>query len=513
MNTVDSLLLQLDRSLESRWFYEAEKEARIDSARQWLSSGLTPFEQYKVNKRLIELYRSYSYEPAMLYVMRNRTLAEDAGDIYKIVESQLDYSNLLSSGGMYKEAIENLAAIDRQTVPEELLSDYFLCCEQVYHHLSMYAAGTTFGEEYNDISLRYVDSLRMVVPEGSDKYFALSRIYITNPNKRLAIAMLQDMLDRLEPGTHGYAIVASTLADCYDESDPAERELRKQYLISSAISDIGSSVKEYVSLTNLAALLYAEGDVGRAYRYGTISMEDANFYNARLRRIEMSTIFPIIERAYKSELDQKNSRLKRSILMISLLAVLMLSLIIYVTRQTFILRTTRQALIRANDQLVETNRSLVVANKMKEEYLGRFLSMCSSYINRLERYQSTINNKLTAGKVEEVRIMTRSSNLISHEISEFYRSFDKAFLRIYPDFVGYFNALLRDGEQIEPKTGELLTTEMRIYALVKLGITDSASISKFLRYSPNTVYTYRHKVRAKAKNKDTFEEDIRNMGF
>ncbi len=279
------------------------------------------------------------------------------------------------------------------------------------------------------------------------------------------------------------------------------------------ISDIKSTVKEYVSLSSLAGLLYLEGDVERAYRYGTISMEDANFYNARLRRIEMSLIYPIIERAYKVELDKKNERLENSVMMISLLTVLMFVLILYVSRQTVVLRRIRKVLIETNDRLADTNRSLTEANHIKEEYLGRFLNMCSSYINRLERYQSTIHNKLSAGRVEEVRVMTRSSSIIDHEIAEFYRSFDKAFLRLYPNFTDDLNSLLCDDEHIKPRSGELLPTEIRIYALVRLGISNPADIAKFLRYSANTVYAYRHKVRSKAKNKDTFEEDILNIGF
>ena len=502
----DSLLKVLDRTLHTREEFEHEKQQTIDMVRRERVAGLSPETEYRVNKRLVELYRSYIYDSAMHYVALNRELARRLNDFRLENESKIDYCNLLLKGGLFREAIENLKTIDRNTVPDDLLPDYYLCHEQIYHHMSRYTAGTSFEPEYHAMSMKYVDSLHMVVDDHSDEYFALSRIYISNPDKRIARALLHNLLDRLEAGSHGYAIVSATLSDCYDGADAEEAYLRKKYLITSAISDISSTVKEYVSLSNLAGLLYLDGDVERAYRYGTISMADANFYNARLRRIEMSLIYPIIERAYKNELDSKNARLKNSVFMISLLAVLMLVLIIYVSRQTLLLRRIRKALLEANDRLVE-------ANRVKEEYLGRFLSMCSSYINRLERYQSTIHNKLVAGKVEEVRLMTRSSSVIDHEITEFYRSFDKAFLRLYPNFRESLNSLLRDDEQIKPRDGELLPTEMRIYALVRLGISNPADIARFLRYSANTVYTYRHKVRSKAKNKETFEEDILNIGF
>lgn len=512
-HVADSLLTVLDNALGVRHKYVEAKQRTIDNVHKKNYEGYTPLqEDYLRNKELINLYRPYIYDSAMHYAMLNRELAECSGDAGNIAESKIAYSFILTGGGMYKEAIENLNSIKRSTVPGHLLPDYYLCYEQTYHHLSIYSEGTPFEHEYRAVSMNYVDSLRHVVADDSEHYFALSRIYSTNGNRRMARAQLQDLLDRLEVGTHGYAIVSSTLADCYDES-AEEHDQRKQYLILSAISDISSAVKEYVSLSNLAALLHAEGDVERAYNYGAISMEDANFYNARLRRIEMSKIYPIIDRAYKTELDRQNERLREYMLMISLLAALMFVLVLYVTKQTFELRKVRRALLESNDRLTETNKSLVEANRVKEEYLGRFLSMCSSYINRLERYRSTIHNKLTAGKAEEVRIMTRSTDAIEHEIKEFYRSFDKAFLRLYPNFIDDFNALLRPGERIEPKEGELLPTEIRIYALVRLGISDPASIARFLRYSANTVYTYRHKTRSKAINKETFEEDILNIGF
>jgi hypothetical protein len=206
-------------------------------------------------------------------------------------------------------------------------------------------------------------------------------------------------------------------------------------------------------------------------------------------------------------LTRQNQRLKNWGITISLLAILMLVLVIYVVRQSRVLLRTRRELLKTNQQLVE-------ASRVKEEYLGRFLSMCSSYINRLERYQNIVHSKLISGKVEEVRIMTRSSDVIDREIAEFYRSFDKAFVRLYPNFTAELNSLLRDDEQIKPcEGGERLPVEVRICALVRLGISNPADIATFLRYSVNTVYAYRHKVKSKAKNEETFEQDITKIGI
>ena len=501
----DSLLKVLDHTLRQRDLFEERLRDSIEGVRTALPSARDAEQKYRVGKRLIDIYRSYIYDSAMYYVAMNRELARECGENELINENRIDYCNMLLSGGMYHEAIENLRAIPRHELHGDQLVDYWLCCDQTYHHMSLYTAGSLFEEEYRRISAAYIDSLAMRLEENTEHYFALSRVYICNPDRGVARTRLERLLERLEPGSHDYAIVSATLADTYDERIPGENEQKMEYLAVSAISDVKSNVKEYVSLSSLGGLLYLAGDVQRAYRYGVISMEDANFYNARLRRIELSRIFPIIESAYKRELDRQNARLRLWSIMVSILAALMLALIIYGTRQTVLLRRVRRKLLSTNDRLIE-------AGRVKEEYLGRVLRMCSSYINRLERYQQTINTKLSAGKVEEVRVMVRSSDVINHEISEFYRSFDKAFLKLYPDFIADLNSLLRDDEQIKPREGELLTTEARIYALVRLGISNPADIAKFLRYSANTVYTYRHKVRSKAKCKETFEEDLLNMG-
>jgi DNA-binding NarL/FixJ family response regulator len=508
---MESLLEELDRTLDNRTIFENEKRHTIDSVRALRRPSLPPEVQYRINKEMIELYKSYSYDSAMHYVGLNRELADRLRDVRLSAESGIDYSNLLLKGGLFMETIKSLGRIDRRTLPDDLVDDYYLCHEQLYHHMSRYTAGTPFEREYSAVSMAWVDSLRSVVGEDSDHYLALSRIYISNPDRRIARALLQNLLDRLEVGSHACAIVSATLAECYDQTDPEESRQREKYLITSAISDITSTVKEYVSLSNLAGSLYLEGDLDRAYRYGTISMEDANFYNARLRRIELSLIFPIIERAYKAELDRHNARLRGSVIAISLLAVVLLGLMIYVWRQTVVLRRIRQALIETNERLAATNRSLFEANHIKEEYLGRFLSMCSGYIDKMERYQSSALNRLNAGKMDELRAMVRSSSVLDHEIREFYQNFDRAFLKIFPGFVSKFNSLLRENERIVVPTGELLTTELRIFALIRLGIGDSSQIAKFLRYSANTVYTYRTKIKNKAVDRANFESDLMSI--
>jgi len=165
-----------------------------------------------------------------------------------------------------------------------------------------------------------------------------------------------------------------------------------------------------------------------------------------------------------------------------------------------------------NDQLSGTNTELSEANHIKEEYIGYFLNLCSSYIDKLDDYRKMVGKKLSGGQAAELLKLTKTSNLKEIELEELYSNFDRMFLDIYPDFVDEFNKLLMDNEKITPKKGEL-NTELRIFALIKLGVEDSSKIAKFLGYSVNTIYNYRAKVKNKTKiSRDIFETTVRKIG-
>ena len=506
----DSLLRELDKTILDKDYYVGIKQEKIELLKRKTGEpGNSRSELFDLNARLIAEYQSFRFDSAMLYAGNNMELAGNTKDPKRYAQSQIGLSYILLGGGLYMESIENLRTIDRARLSAEDLADYYACWEQTYLHLSKYAEGSVYSARYDSLARVYVDSLRLVVPENSENIIALSRIYVRDEDPYRSKRKLTELLERIPFGTREYAVVAANLYQiCYD--DVPERE---NYLILSAMSDIMNAVKENESLRELANVMYERGDIERAYRYCTLSMEDANFYNARLRRIEIAKTQPIIERAYTLQIEAQHRRLKQYIVLVSILALLVLTALLVILRQMIQLRKARVALTHSNYRLGRVNESLVEANRVKEEYVGHFLSLCSSYINKLARYQSMVHNRITGGKINELKAMAGSTEIIDREIAEFYKNFDKAFLRIYPDFVDQFNALLRPEERIVPKLDELLNTELRIFALIRLGINDSASIAKFLRYSANTVYTYRTKIRNKSLHKSTFEDDILRIGL
>ena len=279
---------------------------------------------------------------------------------------------------------------------------------------------------------------------------------------------------------------------------------------------------------SLAFLLYEEGDIDRAYKYIKRSLEDALFCNARLRTYEISQMLPIIDQAYQHQSQARQRQLVISLISISLLSVFLLIAVLSVYRQMRKLSVARKDLSQANKLLNDLNKELSETNKLlkhsnetlseanliKEEYIGRYMDQCSAYIDKLDDYRRLLNKTATAGKIDDLIQTIKSKQFIEDELKEFYTNFDSTFLQLFPTFVEEFSALLVDNEEIQLKSGELLNTELRIFALIRLGISDSVKISHFLRYSLSTIYNYRTKLRNKsAVPRDEFESYVMKIGM
>ena len=298
-------------------------------------------------------------------------------------------------------------------------------------------------------------------------------------------------------------------------------------MILSSIADMKSAVREYISLRKLAVLLYQEGDIDRAYSYLKLCMDDAVFCNARLRILEILQIFPLINDTYQQKAEKQQEQMKWALVSISLLSIFLLIAIFYVYKQMKRVAAARHEVIDANKRLKELNEELhrynlqlkeanhIIAENsyLKEEYIGRYMDQCSVYLEKMDNYRRSLGKIAATGKVDELYKNIKSSKFIEEELKEFYANFDNTFLQLFPTFVEDFNTLLAEGEQIYPKANERMSTELRIFALIRLGITDSVKIAQFLRYSVTTIYNYRTKVRNKAAgDRDQLEQEVMKIG-
>lgn len=525
--TLEKLLSTLDAELDRSDLYVDTRYRRIRFLYDMRAEGGLSHEQrYHLNRKLYDEYFSFKFDSAYYYLTDNLALAGALGDQRREAETLVELGMLYTTAGMYLEAREVLTnQIDTLRLSSEQLNRYYWVQQRFNRDFCEYSKNPTMTETAVLRLAYYRRRLFELLPPDSEEYLALRVIEAFDGGEMERADSLNGiLLARHAPESHPYAMHA------YDQAliDYAlGREEFREWYIRSAISDVMTATKDNASIASLARQLFEDQDVERAFRYILVSMDDAICYNAKLRPWQVAQIMPVIEKSY-TERSRAAQRVRRTlnITMTGMAAVLLLfALYAYamfrrtrrtaevIHRKNRLISSINEKLAAVNARLSEMNASMVEANGVKEEYIGLLLAMCSNYIEKMLNLQRTVKRKLSAGKGAELQKELSSSSLMDAELEDFYNMFDGAFLRLYPDFVEEFNSLLKDDERIVLHKGELLNTELRIFALIRLGITDSSKIAALLRYSVNTIYNYRAKVKNKAKfSRDDFEDSIRHIG-
>ena len=510
---INQLLEELDVAIANKNLYQAKRQHISDSL---LRAAQQAQGQERINllRRLHHNYENYHADSTILALEMIKQTPEYAADT--TLQSFVFLSEARAYGvkGLYPTAFEMLSSID----PTQLNAENRLH----YHNVRYAVMGwlADFALKYSPEQAQYLttsmspinDSLYTLEPD------ALNR-RIIHSNKCLLDGQYQACVDTLlqviaEVPASLRTFLYSGLAQAYGKLGARDEERR--YLTLTAINDIKQGNTEYMALPLLAQRTFELGQNERAYRYLICTLEDANFCKASLRTIEATEIFPIIERATTAD-ERRQSLFKTwAIVILSILMIMMFIGLYFLRRQHKKLNHTRQQLAQANNnlkisnlQLQQLNRELISADKVKEEYIMRYLSRCRRYLGSFESFQRQMYKLMQAHQLEELARQLKSTAVINEEQEHFYQDFDEAFLNLYPHFIEKFNSLLREDAQIIPKKGELLTTELRIFALIRLGETDSAQIAKFLNYSLTTIYNYRSRVRNNALGeKDDFEQRV-----
>ena len=494
-----ALPASLDEAIEAHRHYVAVREGRIARLkRQVLDTDTANISFFRWNGEIYKEYKAYICDSAIHYLRVNLDWAERYGQRNAALETRLELAHLMASAGMYEEAAELLRQTDKASLPTHLMPDYYNACHKLYTELSFYTLDDSFKKHYQALATHYDDSLMQVLLPSSPLYLErreTREAAAGHPDEALSIN--DTRLAHAKPNTPEYALVTYQRSLLYRRL--GNREEEKRYLALSALTDIRLSITDHASLWNLAELLYEEGDMEHAYRYIRFSWDETNRYNARSRSLQTAGILSLIDLTYQAMREKQNDRLRLYLWLISALIVLLVVAVGFIYRQM-------QRLSAARNKLEHANEQLQLSNNIKEEYVGRFMNLCSVYINRLDTYRRMVNKKISAGQMEELLKMVRSREVLDTGLKELYDNFDTAFLHLFPDFVDKFNDLLQPEERIVLRKGELLNTELRIFALIRLGIDDSSQIAEFLRYSVNTIYNYRAKVKNKARiSREDFE--------
>lgn len=509
----DDLLRELDRKVEERPLYMKRKEARIDSLKRLLFAELPLEEQYRINNRIYDEYYTYRYDSAMIYVSRNKMIAEKLNIQKYRDESNLHLSMLLATTGLFGEAIESLNGISRTNMDSSLLDPYYSAYEWAYCCAAEITEGTSYASQYRHKEYLYRDSVFSVLKEGSFRYIYFKDKSLMNRGKiEEALQILLETYPALPVNTRLYAMITYDIASIYLKFGNVA--LYEKFLILAAISDIECSLKENAAGQALAFYLFNNHpeDLDRAYRYIQCAMEDARFYNNRMRIVQISEKLPVIVQAYQTQSEREKRRLFIALSVVSLLSLLTIVLLFYSYRQMKSLHKKRDDADRLNSQMQLLNAQLQETNHTKERYIGMFMDLSSSYIEKLDKYRNMVKLKISAKQVEDLYRTVSSSRAIETEWKDFFNNFDTAFLNLFPSFVEDFNKLLQPGQCIVLKKDEKMNVDLRIFALIRLGISDSSKIASFLRYSPQTVYNHRTKIRNAACDRNNFEKQVMEIG-
>lgn len=526
-NDLKSVLSQLDATLSHRDSYIAGREQRIESLKSILGkSDFSDAQRYILNQQLIDEYTPYQADSTIDYLYRNINLAKKMHDARRLDESRIQLAYLYSSAGIYLEAATLLQQIDTAKLDRKQLVDYYVARHKLNDELQLYSHDSVQGTQSWHLTVLYA---RLIVentePESTTHLNFKLWQAINDRNYEQAVEISERLCNTLPPLSRGYAeasYMRALVADLMKDTLTAQ-----VWFAHSAMTDIQLAIRDNAALKSLANTLLDDDNIQRAMRYMRIVMDDARFFNSRLRPWQDALALHVIEEAYMARRQRMDAMY--NIFMVSIVCFMLLALggVIFVLRQNRKLSLARLELQQANnrlnisnndlqrinEQLAGLNSQISEANEVKEEYIGIFLTMCSEYIDKIIDSRRRVRRLLRDGRIDELKKEYASSDGDSRELEEFYRNFDTTFLQLYPTFIEDFNSLLDKEARIEPKKGELLNTELRIFALIRLGINDSSKIAALLRYSVSTIYNYRSKIKGHTLvSRDNFEERIKTIG-
>ncbi len=485
-------LVLLDRELRHAAEYDAQHEAHIDSLRRSLNTTETNFDIYL---SLVDAYASYQFDSAYYYMQCLEKSAVDATRDQQAL-SQIKESFIYFSAGLFKEANDVLEDMKVEDCSRLIQAEYYQYYSRLCFDLGSFAGGS-FYDIYTAKGIMLQDKqLAFLTPEDTVDYnYATALQAMKRENYRQALYGFEQSLAGSTITDHQRAITYSTMA--FPAMISGDDDAALHYMIMAAVYDIHSSTKEGIALRVVATMLHERGYNKDALLYITRAKEDADFYGARHRQMEISQILPIIEHEQLRQEKRLRTTIIASLACVSLLVVILALLLIYLRRKL-------AALSEAHKSIEAMNLRLTELGKLKEEYIGTFFAWQSDVIRTADAIHARLN-KLARERDLKGLVAYIEAIPNQNRRQEFMQRFDRMFLSICPNFVENFNALLLPEYKIVPREGELLTTELRIFALIRLGITDNEKIAQVLDYSVNTVYTYKTKMRNRsALSSDAF---------
>lgn len=516
---LSTLYYTLDSLIEHQSEIIAQKKNRIQTITDGMNSlSLTTEQLFSLNNRLYDEYLAFNFDSALCYIKKNVDVQQSLGNPDLAAGSLIRMAHILAVSGLFDKADRMLDQIDISQLSTECKVEYYNQRGELNLYRSEMAEYTPYFQEYTDSSQYYRQLILEIAPKDSYDYIFNQATYISEKDDNDgAIKMLEAYMKNLKQGERRYSIVTSTLAYFYSKKD--EAQIQERYFLLSAISDMKGAILENNSLRRLSIILLDRGDFKKAYEYLLCASNDARQYGSRLRSMQAARISPLITQAYDMERALTQHRTNLLLIILSVITLLLIGTVVYILS---LIKKRHQANIKIskmnaelslhNEEIERMNNQMKESNRIKDEYIGRFLELSSNLILKNEERSKVLNRLARDRKLELLYGELKSQKPLNESVHLFHQNFDTAFLNIYPTFISEVNQLLTEDNQFEvhEEAGKL-TTELRILALIRLNITDNQKIADILRSSITTIYTYRSKLKSRAKSKATFEDDVRRI--
>lgn len=519
-DTNGELIQRIDSIIDNITQIYGKKQARIDFYKSMAHKSQKPETLLSAYDKLYDEYFVFQFDSAMVYADKAITLADRIGDKFHHDKCRIEKASLLGVGGLYGEAVALLDEIDSTHLDNKLRFDYTIAYYFIYTYWADYCHDYYYSPRYHERANNYLkQAVTMLSPTDSYYNFFWGEyfIYVERNDKR-ALEHYFKTLSTAPVESRWYAMASYAIANNYSANNNNNKY--EEYMLRACISDLLNCTRENLAMQDLAMYLFKKGDdnILLAERYINFAMDDAKNYNNRLRIIEISQKLPVIVSTYREKLSSQNNIMRFALFGVSILFAFVVVLLYFYSRQNQLLARQRHELSESNnllsslnDKLNTLNSRLLDTNSRRERLAKLYIDLCAKYIDRLSKFETLVKRKIKVGQVNDLLNTASSSRLSEEDAATFMNSFDTAFLDLYPSFVDEFNALLRTDEQIVPPHKGRLTTELRIYALIRLGVKESSEIAALLFYTPRTIYNYRSTIKSRAINRETFECDVEQL--
>lgn len=529
LSAQESKLNSLLHIIENSSKYDTEKKIEIDSIRTILKnikkSDLLSL--YHLNTEMFYRFKVFKRDSAFYYGIQAKTLAHQLNNKSFIANANMNLADICVSSGMYKEALDFLepSKIDKKNSNYDAL--YYGILGRCYGDMAEYSNTPYYNKQYLDLAHIYREKALSLTEDGYFFHYFLEAFNKSKDGKLQESLSDFNILLKKNNQPHDQALVHYMLGELYQQLGENDKAIT--HFSEAVISDIKTATKESLAIIKLSELLFKKGDLNKASILIKKANEDASFYGAQQRKIQVGAILPLVEQEILKIVEKEKQRIYWQYVIVSSFLILAICLVFIIYNQNRKLKKAKKIIAEAHQNLKSTNKQLLKvnekiksqnieikqvnkqlseANKIKEEYLGLFFTQYDGIFEKFNSFINSMKKNIEEKSYDKVNRTILSYNL-KREKEKLLENFDMAFVNLFPNFIKEFNSLMKEEHKIMLNKEQVLTKELRIYALIRLGITQNEIIAQILGYSVNSIYAYKTKIRNNSSiNKDDFDQKL-----